>query len=107
LIDRIKAKRPFQRLQQELKSGALIKIFENQWNRISLGKPIVTTPRLLNDIGLARLSDIWTQYVNWRENLPSLPRGDIVFEVNLDNNKIAVIENFAAVNIMHKEELKM
>jgi hypothetical protein len=92
-------------LQQAIADGVLGKIFEKGWKKLSGGKPIVATAKILEEISLAGLIEIWNEYAEWRTNaLPTLPEEDQLFHTEMNGKKIWVIEDGQAFTILYPEE---
>ena len=49
-------------LDQAVADGILVEIFKNRWPQLSGGKPIVATVHLFNEVSLAGLFEIWTDF---------------------------------------------
>jgi hypothetical protein len=44
-------------------------VFKEQWDELSGGKPIVATANLFESVSLARLMDIWDEFVRWKKGM--------------------------------------
>jgi hypothetical protein len=65
----------------------------------------VATAHLCEDISLARLMEIWNEFVHWRTTiLPTLPEAERLFHTTMNNKPVWVIEDDAAVTLMYPED---
>jgi len=92
-------------LEQAIEDGILVEIFQNRWNELSGGKPIVATSHLFNAVSLAGLMDIWNDFVHWRQHvMPTLPEAERLFHTTMDGKKVWVIEDGSALTLMYPED---
>ena len=92
-------------LEQAIKDGVLVEIFQNRWGELSGGKPIVATSHLHSEISLAGLMEIWNEFVKWQRHImPTLPEEDRLFHTTMNGKKVWVIEDGAAVTLMYPED---
>ena len=92
-------------LKQAIEDGLLIEIFKNRWQELSVGKPIVATAHLFDEISLAGLLEIWNEYVQWvRNKRPTLPEEDQLFVTTMNDDKIWVIEDSQSFTLMYPED---
>jgi hypothetical protein len=92
-------------LEQATEDGVLAAIFQNQWQELSGGKPIVTTAHLFNDISLAGLMEIWNAFVHWQNHvMPTLPEADRLFHTTMNGKTVWVIADGAAFTLMYRED---
>jgi hypothetical protein len=92
-------------LEQATEDGVLAAIFQNQWQELSGGKPIVATAHLFNDISLAGLMEIWNAFVHWQNHvMPTLPEADRLFHTTMNGKTVWVIADGAAFTLMYRED---
>jgi hypothetical protein len=92
-------------LEQAIADGVLGKIFENRWKKLSGGKPIVATAKILDEISPAGQIEIWNEYADWRINtLPKLPEEGQLFHTEMNGKEVWVIEDGQAFTILYPEE---
>ena len=92
-------------LKQAIKDGRLVEIFQNRWEELSGGKPIVATAHLFNGVSLAGLMEIWNEYVKWQKHvMPTLPEAERLFHTTMDGETVWVIEDGAAFTLMYPED---
>jgi hypothetical protein len=92
-------------LQQAIKGGILVAIFQNRWHELSAGKPIVATAHLTQEISLAGLMDIWHAFVPWREHVMlTLPEAEQLFPMTMNGETVWVIEDAAAFTLLYPED---
>ncbi len=92
-------------LQQAIADGVLVEIFKNRWQQLSGGKPIVATSHLFEEVSLAALREIWSEYVFWKEHtMPSLPEEDQLFSTPMNDKKVWVMEDAQACTLLYPED---
>ncbi|HVB25715.1 MAG TPA: DUF6573 family protein [Ktedonobacteraceae bacterium] len=92
-------------LQQAIDDGVLVEVFKNRWQQLSVGKPIVATAHLFNEVSLAALLEIWNEYVLWRKNIMlTLPEAEQMFTTTMNGQKIWLIEDGQAFTMMYPED---
>ena len=92
-------------LDQAVEEGALVKLFEDRWDQLSGGKPIVATPRLAGELSDAALMEIWNTFVDWRrEVLPTLPGEDHLFRTTIKGKTVWVIEDAVAFTMLSPDD---
>jgi hypothetical protein len=92
-------------LDQAIKDGVLVEIFQNRWQELSGGKPIVATAHLFKDISLAGLMEIWNEFVQWQQTvMPTLPEVERLFHTTMNGKKVWVIADNAAFTLMYPED---
>jgi hypothetical protein len=92
-------------LEKAIEDGVLVEIFKNSWQELSGGKPIVATVHLFNAISLARLMEIWNEFVQWRKTvMPTLPEAERLFRTKMNGQTVWVIEDGAAFTLMYPED---
>jgi hypothetical protein len=80
--------------EQAVEDGALAKVFENRWQELSGGKPILATASIMEAFTLAAIREIWNEYVGWRENvMPTLQEEDRLFAAKMNNRTLWVMED--------------
>jgi hypothetical protein len=92
-------------LDQAIKDGLLVEIFQNRWPELSNGKPIVATAHIFHEISLAGLMEIWNEFVHWQKTvMPTLPEADRLFHTTMNGKKVWVIADNAAFTLMYPED---
>ena len=92
-------------LQQAIKDGLLVEIFQNRWDKLSGGKPIVATAYLFHEVSLAGLMEIWNEFVQWQKDVrPTLPAEQQLFATTMNSKTVWVIEDDAAFTLMYPED---
>src|SRR5512134_2946163 len=79
-------------LEQAVEDGVLVKIFKNRWKQLSGNKPIVATAHIFEEVSLAGLMEIWSEFVVWRRDVcPKLPDEERLFSTSMNSRKVWVI----------------
>jgi hypothetical protein len=92
-------------LDQAIKDGLLVEIFQNRWPELSNGKPIVATAHIFHEISLAGLMEVWNEFVQWRKTImPTLPEAERLFHTTMNGETVRVIEDAAAYTLMYPED---
>jgi hypothetical protein len=92
-------------LKQAIEDGVLVEIFKNRWQELSVGKPIVATAHLAQEISLAGLMDIWHAFAYWREHVMlTLPEAEQLFHMTMHGATVWAIEDDAAFTLMYPED---
>lgn len=87
--------------QQGVEDGALAKVFENRWQELSGGKPILATAAIMEAFSLAAIREIWNEYVPWRQDImPTLPSEEQLFSTEMNSQTVWVIEDDAVFTIL-------
>jgi hypothetical protein len=92
-------------LQQAIADGVLVEVFKNRWQQLSGGKPIVATAHLFNEVSLAALQEIWSEFVHWRKHImPTLPEEERMFVTSMNSENIWLIEDGQAFTMLYPED---
>ena len=92
-------------LDQAIKDGLLVEIFQNRWPELSNGKPIVATAHIFHEISLAGLMEIWNEFVQWQKTvMPTLPEAERLFTTTMNGETVWVIAEEAAFTLMYPED---
>ncbi len=92
-------------VQQAIADGVLVALFQNRWQQLSGGKPIVATSHLCNDVTPAALLEIWNAFVDWNKNVKdTLPEEEQLFVTAMNGNKVWVIEDAGAFTMLYPED---
>lgn len=92
-------------LEQAVGEGMLVKAFEDRWDQLSDGKPIVATPHLVRELSETALMEIWNAFVEWRrEVLPALPGEDHMFSTTMKGKTVWVIEDAVAFTMLAPDD---
>jgi hypothetical protein len=92
-------------LQQAIEDGRVVEIFQNRWQELSGGKPIVATASLFHEVSLAGLMEIWNEYIQWQKLVrPTLPQEQQLFATTMNGKTVWVIEDDAAFTLLYPED---
>ena len=92
-------------LEQALDDGVLVAVFQNRWQQLSRGKPIVATGHLFGEVSLAALQEIWNAYAHWKTHVEqTLPEEDRLFATTMNSKKVWVIEDAQAITLMYPDD---
>lgn len=92
-------------LREAIEDGALIEIFKKRWGELSGGKPIVASASLFENVSLAGLREIWSEFVRWKQNVvSSLPEEERLFHTQMNGMTVWVIEDAVAYTLMYPED---
>jgi hypothetical protein len=92
-------------LDQAIKDGLLVEIFQNRWPELSNGKPIVATAHIFHEISLAGLMEVWNEFVQWRKTImPTFTEAERLFHTTMNGETVRVIEDAAAYTLMYPED---
>jgi hypothetical protein len=92
-------------LDQAIKDGLLVEIFQNRWPELSNGKPIVATAHIFHEISLAGLMEIWNEFVQWQKTvMPTLPEAERLFTTTMNGETVWVFADGAAYTLMYPDD---
>jgi hypothetical protein len=90
--------------EQAVEDGVLVKLFENRWQELTHGVPILATDHVFGEYSLAAFQEIWNEYVVWRQKvMPTLPEEERLFKTKMNSKVIWVIED-GVFTIMFPED---
>jgi len=90
---------------EAVNDGFLVKVFENRWESLSGGKPIIATRAIFDEFSLAALLEIWNDFVVWKNKVePTLPEEDKMFSTKMNDRKVWVVDDGSAFTIMFPED---
>lgn len=91
--------------EQAVDDGYLVKVFEERWDGLSGGKPIMATRRIFDEFSLAALLEIWNAFVVWKTKVePTLPEEEKMFSTKMNFKKVWVVDDGAAFTMMFPED---
>jgi hypothetical protein len=92
-------------LEIAIEDGMMVKKFENRWEQLSGGKPIVATTHLDDEVSDAGLMEIWNAYVVWRRDvMATLPVEDQMFETTMNDREVWILEDRTAFTMLFPED---
>ncbi len=92
-------------LEEAIHDEVLFKLWPNRWNTITSGKPLVITAAVHADISPAGLMEIWNAYVTWRRAvMPTLPEEEQMFTMEMNGEKVWVIEDGQVFTILYPSD---
>ena len=92
-------------LEQAIRDGVLVEVFEHRWHQLTGGKPLVATAAISGEFTLAALREIRNDYARWRrEVMPGLPEEDQLFATLMNDRRVWVMEDAAAFTILFPED---
>ena len=92
-------------LEDAIRDGVLVKLWENRWPKLSGGKPIVATSHILGEFSMAAMLEIWNEFVHWRRFvMPNLPEEEQLFSTSMNDKKVWVLEDGQAYTILFPED---
>ena len=95
--------------QQAIEDGILVEVFDEytmkRLSEFTNSKQIVATTHLANEVEKYQLRDIWNKFAVWKQDVePTLPEEDRLFEMEIKDKKIWVIEDDEAITLMYSED---
>ena len=92
-------------LEDAIRDGVLVKVFENRWPQLTGGKPIVATSHITQELSMAAIQEIWNDYCVWRSYvMPTLPEEEQLFLTRMNDQKVWVLEDGQAFTILFPED---
>lgn len=93
-------------LDDAIAEGALVKVREEGWPRLTGGKPIAVSDNVAQQIGAEEAFDaVWGEYIIWRTYIePTLPEEQRLFSTTVQGRKVWVIEDGQAFTILFPED---
>lgn len=92
-------------LDEAIHDEVLFKLWPHAWPKITHGKPLVVTAAIKHDVTNAGLMEIWNAYVTWRrEVMPKLAEEDRLFSIEMNGEKVWVIEDGQAFTILYPSD---
>jgi hypothetical protein len=79
-------------------------VFQEQWDELSGGKPIVATANVFEFEGEAALLEIWNRFVFWRKHImPKMPEEKRLFSTGRGCRTVWVIDDRVCFTILYPE----
>lgn len=89
--------------QQAVEDGTLVKVFENRWEQLTHGKPILATIGVSSEFSLAALMEIWNDFVIWKKKVEPESQKEEMFNTKMNGKTIWVTED-AVYTFLFPEE---
>jgi hypothetical protein len=93
-------------LDDAIAEGALVKVREDEWGRLTGGKPIVVSDNVAREIGAEEAFEAtFGQYFIWYHYIaPTLPEEQRLFTTRVNGHEVWVIEDGQAFTILFPED---
>lgn len=92
-------------IKEAVEMGALVEVFKDRWGELSGGKPIVASAAVFKCESAARLTEIWNEFVFWKEFIsPRLPDEKRMFSTEVNHMPVWVIDDRVCYTILYPED---
>ncbi|MFC1495970.1 hypothetical protein ACFL52_00985 [Candidatus Margulisiibacteriota bacterium] len=88
-------------LQDAIDDGVLAEVLKHRWPELTGGKPLVASAKIMNQISLAGIIEIWNEFVRWRE---TNPEDKTFYKTKMNEQEVWLIEDGQALTVMYPSD---